>query len=168
MFVISDTHFGHARMLEFKDKDGNPVRRFESAEEMDQYMVERWNSVVGPKDRVYHLGDVAINRRCIETVGRCNGKKVLIKGNHDIFRLKDYAPFFEDIRAYKVFHPKAILSHIPIHPDSLERFALNLHGHLHLQTLDDPRYLNMCVEHWDYTPQPLETIFASYGSERGS
>lgn len=60
-FFISDTHFSHARILEFESDDGRPVRSgFSSVEEMDEAMIERWNSVVGPKDKVYHLGDVAI------------------------------------------------------------------------------------------------------------
>lgn len=164
MFVISDTHFGHKNMLNFKQPNGEPVRAFESVEEMDDYMVAQWNSVVGPKDRVYHLGDVAINRACIKTVARCNGKKILIKGNHDIFKLADYAPYFEDIRAYKVFHTQGILSHIPLHPSQLERFPVNVHGHLHCHEVGSPNYRNVCVEKVNYTPQPLELIFSSYGS----
>ncbi|MGA1873758.1 MAG: hypothetical protein ACMUHY_08805, partial [Thermoplasmatota archaeon] len=44
--------------------------------------------------------------------------KVLIKGNHDIFKLTDYTKYFRDIRGYHVMNG-LILSHIPISKDSL-------------------------------------------------
>ena len=58
IWVISDTHFNHSNILTFSDKVGNPVRAFSSVEEMNEIMIDRWNSVVKPGDKVYHLGDV--------------------------------------------------------------------------------------------------------------
>ena len=53
IWVISDTHFGHNNMLKFKDKNGDPIRpNFSSTEEMDEHMIERWNSVVKDGDIV--------------------------------------------------------------------------------------------------------------------
>src|SRR5204862_2583078 len=94
-------------------------------------------------DRVYHLGDVAIARRNLATVGRLNGKKTLVKGNHDLFRLKDYLPYFEEVHGACVF-ANLIMTHVPIHPQSLGRFGANVHGHLHdkrvLCEVPDPDY----------------------------
>lgn len=124
---------------------------------MDEELVKRWNETVKPGDKVYHLGDVAIKRKGLKILGRLNGDKVLIKGNHDIFKLNDYLPYFRDIRAYHVMD-KYILSHIPIHPQQQGRFKGNIHGHLHSNfVLDkwgnpDPFYLNICVEQTDYRP----------------
>lgn len=134
-FFVSDTHFGHAGIITFKDKDDKPLRPFSSVEEMDELMVENWNNTVSDKDRIYHLGDVVMNRRCLTILGRLNGRKILIKGNHDIFKLKDYTPYFEDIRAYRIY-PKygLICSHIPIYADQMGdkgRWKYNVHGHLH-------------------------------------
>lgn len=159
-WFISDTHFGHANILNFKNEDGSNLRSFNSCEDMDETMVRNWNAVVRPADRIYHMGDVAMNRRCLPILSRLNGKKVLIKGNHDIFPLKDYTPYFEDIRAYKVFPAHGVIvSHIPVYSGQLEsRFKLNAHGHLHGNTLPDRRYLNLCVEQTDYTPVPLHYI----------
>lgn len=168
-WFISDTHFGHENIIKFTDDKGDRIRPFNSVEEMDEKMVENWNRVVRPQDRIYHLGDVAINRRCLAILSRLNGKKVLIKGNHDIFKLKDYTEFFEDIRAYKVF-PKygVICSHIPVHPNQLEaRFKLNIHGHMHQNVIKDSRYVNICVEHTDYTPVSLEMILAAQHLQKG-
>ena len=122
-------------------------------------MVRMWNEIVAPHDRVYHLGDVVINRRCLPILDRLNGKKVLIRGNHDIFRLEDYTPYFEDIRGYKVLSKeRIIMSHIPVHPSQLERWKANVHGHLHSNVLDDPRYINVCVEQTEFKPILLDEI----------
>ena len=158
-YLISDTHFGHANIIKFTDNDGKKTRPFDSVEEMDEFMVKNWNNTVKPSDRIYHLGDVVINRKALPILDRLNGKKVLIKGNHDIFKLRDYAKYFDDVRAYKVM-PKhgIIMSHIPIHPESLSRWKLNIHGHLHTNHLADKKYLNVCVENINYTPIDLDSV----------
>lgn len=160
LFFISDTHFTHKNILSFTDSAGKIIRKFSSIEEMDELMVDNWNKVVRPQDRVYHMGDVVMNRKALPILNRLKGKKVLIKGNHDIFKLKDYTPYFEDIRAYKVFPAHHIIfSHIPIHTADLNsRFQFNGHGHLHHNVLPDSRYINLCVEHTDYKPVQLENI----------
>jgi len=159
-WVIADTHFGHAGVCKFLRADGSKLRPWDDPHDMDEELVRRWNSVVHPEDRVYLLGDVAMKRSELKTLGRLMGRKVLVKGNHDIFKLDDYRPYFDDIRAYVVGKTKDdmrfILSHIPIHPGSLgERFKVNIHGHLHANKLDDPRYVCVSVEHTDYYPVEL-------------
>ena len=156
---ISDPHFGHKNIITFRKDDGSLLRPFSSVEEMDEFMVDKWNGRVRPHDRIYVLGDVAINRKALSILDRLNGRKVLIKGNHDIFKLKEYTPYFKDIRAYKILPKHGIIcSHIPIHPESLNRWKTNLHGHLHSKTLEDTRYLNVCMEQLNYTPISLEEI----------
>jgi calcineurin-like phosphoesterase family protein len=180
-FVISDTHFGHTNSWEkFKLPNGDPLRPFTSTEEMDETMVERWNAVVRPQDTVYHLGDVVINRKSLHHVKRLNGKKRLVRGNHDIFKDADYREVgFESLYGVRVFVDKFILSHIPLHPESVtERFKVNVHGHLHanevmrtrtnmvhgymtgLVTEPDPRYLCVSVEHTDYRPLSFDEVEA--------
>lgn len=159
VFVIADTHFGHAGMCKFLRTDGTKLRPWDSPEEMDEVMVQRWNDTVKPTDKVYHLGDVAINRRALSTLARLNGDLVLVKGNHDIFPLKDYTKYFRDIRSYIVLD-RMIFSHIPIHPESKGRFRANVHGHLHASILSDAWYHCVCVEQTDYRPLALEEIQA--------
>lgn len=155
---IADTHFSHRNILSFTHDD-KPLRSFNSVEEMDEVMVERWNNVVREYDRVYHLGDVVINKKALQILDRLNGKKILIKGNHDIFKLKDYTPYFEDIRAYKVMPKHGIIcSHIPIHPECLARWKLNIHGHLHGNVMADKKYFSVCVERINYTPISFDEI----------
>lgn len=162
VWLISDTHFGHEKTCTvFKREDGSPLRPFSCAEEMDEYMIKAWNEKVKPNDKVYHLGDVVINRKFLHVLGRLNGDKVLIRGNHDIFKLEDYTQYFRDIRGYHVMNG-LILSHIPIHEQQLGRFGCNIHGHLHAnrvmkdngygKKVIDPRYHNVSVEQIDFAP----------------
>jgi hypothetical protein len=140
---------------------------------MDEAMVELWNQRVRPTDRVYHLGDVVINRRALATMRRLNGDKILIKGNHDIFKLGDYTPYFRDIRGYHVM-AGMILSHIPLHADSHGRFGVNVHGHLHDRRVllpsgeIDKRYHCVCVEQTDFAPIALEEVQQRIVAEGGS
>lgn len=185
-WVISDTHFSHTNSWQkFKRDDGSPLRPFTSTEEMDETIVERWNAVVKPGDHVYHLGDVSISKKGLQFVNRLNGRKRLIRGNHDIYSDNLYREVgFEKIYGVRVFVDKFILSHIPLHPDCItNRFKVNVHGHTHanevtrevrLSDIDewfdpdkmtdrkiiqpDPRYLSVSVEHTNYMPLSFEEV----------
>lgn len=130
-------------------------------------MVENWNKVVRPVDKIYHLGDVVINRKSLPILGRLNGKKRLVRGNHDIFKTADYLPYFDEIYGIRVFSDLGVvLTHVPIHPESLERWKYNIHGHLHANKVPDPknrfrpdpRYICVSVEQINYTPVELESL----------
>lgn len=159
IFFISDMHFGHNNMYKFTNADGSRVRPWaENADEGDKIMIKNWNSVVGENDKVYVVGDVAIPRKSIHIMGALKGKKCLIKGNHDIFKLDDYTPYFYDIRgSHKI--DKYVITHIPIHPDSLARWCDgNIHGHVHNNSLKDKRYINVSVEVINQTPISFEEL----------
>jgi calcineurin-like phosphoesterase family protein len=162
LFLISDTHFGHAKFLTFVKDDGSLIREFSSVEEMDETMVANWNKVVNKNDQVYHLGDVSIARKDLKILERLNGKKVLIRGNHDIFKITDYLPYFKDIRGSHKLDKTFILSHYPLHTSTIPDGILNFHGHIHYRKvmLDDrnidPKFYNLCVEHHNYSPIPFE------------
>jgi calcineurin-like phosphoesterase family protein len=178
VFLVSDTHFGHAGVCRFMRNDGvTKLRPWDNPEEMDEEMIKRWNERVRPNDKVYHLGDVVINRRALATLGRLNGDKVLIRGNHDIFRDDEYRKYFRELRAYHVMNGM-ILSHIPIHEASLGRFGTNIHGHLHANRVLksnmfgvdvlDVRYHCVCVEQTDFTPILFEEVIKRIQDEGGS
>lgn len=166
-WVAADHHFGHANIINFKRDDGTPLRPFNSIEEHDETIVQRHNAIVADQDRVYLLGDVCISRRHRSILHRLKGRLVLVKGNHDIFKISDYLPFVDDIRSYVVQKDgdgnKVILSHIPIHPDSVGRFGTNIHGHLHYQSVGDPRYVCVSLEHIDYAPIEIHTALKLRG-----
>ena len=176
VFLVSDTHFGHTGVCRFTHNDtGKKIRPWDNPDEMDEEMVKRWNETVKPTDKVYHLGDVVINRKALGTLRRLNGDKVLIRGNHDIFRDDEYRQYFRELRAYHVMNGM-ILSHIPIHPESLGRFGTNIHGHLHtnrvmytdeygVQRLDT-RYHSVCVEQIDFRPILFEDVLKKIEAEK--
>ena len=179
VFLISDTHFGHAGVCRFVRSDGvTKLRPWDNPDEMDEFMVEAWNERVRPTDKVYHLGDVVINRKSLGIMRRLNGDKVLIRGNHDIFRDTDYREHFRELRAYHVMNGM-ILSHIPIHSESLGRFGVNIHGHLHanrvmlpgfngkITDIVDVRYHCVCVEQTDFAPILFEDVVKRIKDEGG-
>jgi calcineurin-like phosphoesterase family protein len=157
IFIISDTHFGHANILNFKNYDGSKVRDFKDVVHMNEYMIERWNSVVRTCDKVYHLGDVVMARQDLDILARCNGHKRLVRGNHDCENTGAYLKYFDEVYGSRVLD-KMILTHIPIHPMSLGRFLGNIHGHIHGAPVFGPQYFNASVEAIDYTPISLEDI----------
>jgi calcineurin-like phosphoesterase family protein len=185
-FLVSDTHFGHAGVCRFTHPDDPEVklRPWSDPDEMDEEMVRRWNERVRPTDKVYHLGDVVINRRALRTLHRLNGDKVLIRGNHDIFPDEEYRTYFRELRAYHVLNGM-ILSHIPVHEASLGRFGVNIHGHLHASRVKrargvdartgavlygtdiDPRFHCVCVEQTDFAPILLDDVYKRIQAEGG-
>ena len=178
-FVVSDTHFTQTSMYRFTDACGNRIRPWaETAEEADALMIEAWNATVRPNDKVYHLGDVSKTRSGLKILGQLNGTKILIRGNHDIFKLQDFAEHFKDVRGtHKI--GRLILSHYPIHPDSIPHWAHgNIHGHIHEKRVlrrswlgrraIDPRYLNVCVEAIGLAPAPIEEIEARLIAQRAT
>ena len=178
VFLVSDTHFGHAGVCKFLRDDGiTKLRPWDDPDEMDEEMVRRWNETVRPNDKVYHLGDVVINRKALKTLHRLNGDKVLIRGNHDIFRDEEYRQHFRELRAYHVMNGM-IMSHIPIHEESLGRFGVNIHGHLHANRVQvrgfngkpmgiDNRYYCVCVEQTDFRPILFEDVIKRIKEEGG-
>ena len=165
--ICADQHFGHRGITQFLKKDGTKVRPWDTPEEMDEALVANWNNVVRPNDKVYILGDVVINRKALALLSRLNGsgRFVLIRGNHDIFKMEDYTPYFRDLRAYHVMgKDKVIMSHIPVHTNQLERWRYNIHGHTHTNNVllpddtIDERYICVCMEQIDYTPIPYDEI----------
>lgn len=162
IWVISDTHFGHSNILRFTDDKGELIRgkRFKNITEHDNYMINQWHDLIKPEDHVYHLGDVVMARPFLPLLKNLPGHKRLVRGNHDIFKTKEYIDVgFSEIYGVRVFAPnKLVLSHIPIHPGSLKEGWTNIHGHTHSNVVrlhngePDLRYQCVSVEHTNYSP----------------
>jgi len=87
IFFASDHHFHHKNILTFKDSDDNLIREFDDVDHMNEHMIYCHNRVVRPADKVYFVGDVCMSRNAkgLEILGRLNGEKILVKGNHDMW-----------------------------------------------------------------------------------
>lgn len=169
-WLVSDTHFHHENILGFKDSlTGLPVRPgFASVDEMDEFMVEKWNSVVSAGDKVYHLGDVFMGdkEKFKKLWPKLNGSKNLIVGNHDDIRYLVSGGFFKSVYLERKFKDmKLHLSHIPLHQTQHEtgapgsgNFMVNVHGHIHQNPSPEGRYINVSVEAINYTPVDIEEI----------
>lgn len=167
IWVISDTHFNHQNILTFKDSDGNPVRPFSSVEEMNETMIDRWNAVVKPSDKVYHLGDVFFGSKdWIEANwSRLNGRKRLIVGNHDNIPYIVQQRMFEKVEMWRMFPEFNLLfTHVPVSTSTLgeRRFKgipmTNVHGHIHSNPSPEGTYRCVCVEQIDYRPINIDEL----------
>lgn len=160
IFVTSDLHLGHKNIITYCRK------QFETLEEHNETIIDNWNNMVGPKDTVLVLGDVVFGQHNDFYMERLKGYKRLIGGNHDQGILKRHAKYFDTIHGVYE-RSRCVLTHIPVHPSQFYRYRANIHGHLHdkqIYTTDsyrvfpDPRYVNVCLEHWDMKPVPFDTI----------
>lgn len=153
VFFISDLHLGDNNIL----NHAQGHRYGETTDEHDHWLVTQWNSVVtAKKDVVYVLGDVCFDLEKLKLIDQMKGNKVLLMGNHDRYPLEEYQKYFYKIiffQKYKGFW----LSHCPIHPEEL-RGKNNIHGHVHLKTIQDTRYINVCVEALNGTPIEFNKI----------
>lgn len=154
-YFISDTHFWHAALNTKMDQRG-----FESVEQMNDYMVEKWNQKVRKNDEVVILGDFCWGdaKQTQEILSRLNGKLYLIVGNHDRFLkdknfdasrfiwVKEYAELSDNKR-------KVVLSHYPMtcyngqyrrDKDGNPKTFM-LHGHIH--NTQDQKFLDAFSEY---------------------
>lgn len=160
-FAISDTHFLHANILKFVNDAGKRIRPFNSLEEMHETIIENWNSVVKPNDFVYHLGDVTFQYNGLfnNIMYRLNGSKRLVVGNHDRLKNPTLLQHFDKVELWKGFKEfNFTMTHIPLMLTSLRDGDFNVHGHTHQNKMNDPHYINVCVETRNYTPVSFDTI----------
>ena len=159
IFIVSDTHFGHSNILKFTGSDGVLIRpQFPNVEDMDEQMVDRWNSVVSDQDIVYHLGDVYFDdgHRVLK---RLRGRKRLILGNHDNGKSSYLQNSFEKILMWRMFTEfNCVLTHVPIHESGMYKVQYNLHGHIHQNPSPTDRHINCSVEVQNYTPRCIEEL----------
>ena len=133
IFMIADTHFGDENIIKF---EGRP---FKSVKEMNQTMIENWNSVVSDEDTVFVLGDFISDASCLPIIDNLKGHIKLILGNHDIPFVKDLKNKGIEIYEYPiVLNNFWILSHEPMYVSENSPYA-NIFGHIH----NNPMYLTV-------------------------
>ena len=171
IFVISDTHFNHDKVLTFRGLDGEVIRPgFRDVHDMNEVIINNWNHIVKPNDVIYHLGDVAfaIKQRdsLAKIMPRLMGRKRLILGNHD-YEAKDYYPYFEKVMSWRqfgtdMFKRPVVLTHFPLHESSFAYReggnGINVHGHIHEKDAPTINHRNVSVEQTGYKPVAIEEL----------
>lgn len=169
-FYIADTHFFHKNII----KHGDRPFDVDDITKMNDYMIEKWNAVVAPEDTVIHIGDFAFGNKMIQQQMflKLNGKKILVRGNHDGAKRWMLDVGFDEVVDY-IHRDGLLIIHDPYHireiterkgvytlAERYEECEYLLHGHVHqkIVTHDFDKAINCCVEHHDYTPQTLEQL----------
>ena len=157
-FFTSDTHFGHESIIPWCRQ------QFANVEDMDESLIQCWNTQVGPHDRVYHLGDFAWTaKRAKEIRPRLNGNIRLIVGNHDDIPSLCAAGLFQRVHYWRNFKEYGDLaftaSHQPQETHQLRHGVFSVHGHEHEKGSPNPTHqLNVCVENWHWQPVHVDVI----------
>jgi len=144
---------------------------------MNEALVANWNKVVGPEDTVYYLGDFSFGNRdkTIWILNRLNGKKILIRGNHDRSIAACLEMGFAEVYNSLVLKFDGyilFLRHIP--PQSLDiskrtykkefqdkepaYYDFFLCGHVHERFRNQGKVINVGVDAWNYTPKTLKEL----------
>jgi calcineurin-like phosphoesterase family protein len=133
IFHVSDTHFGHRRILDYCPKSRGWLGDIETH---DEYLIQAWNERVRPGDLVYHHGDVAFCKNAEDFLRRLHGQKHLIIGNHDrgMSHVKAAGLWrsVRDLRLVRQDKQAFVLCHFPLLVwEEKQRGAIMLHGHCH-------------------------------------
>lgn len=147
-YYTADTHFGKPRASRFRTE-------FLDKEEHDSIIMDNLLSVSGKRNWLHLLGDTFFEKeefKKLDTLAGAFQKIIIVGGNHCHEDLATYAARFNNVRFVGCFLNHGVwYTHIPVHADNL-RGRLNVHGHIHNNTVDDPRYLCVSLEQTDYRP----------------
>ena len=150
-YYISDIHIGHKNVLSCEGSSNFDGRSFKTFDEMNETILNNWNSVVSNGDHVYLLGDTLWKEtdENIALISQFKGNLHAIKGNHDRFSDARYRRLFCEICDYKEVSDNVkgknynvVLSHFPImfwnkmrqfnrDGNPQKTFNIHLYGHLH-------------------------------------
>ena len=179
-WFTSDWHLGHKRIIDLS------YRPFDTVEDMNESLIRNFNEMVSDDDHTFFLGDMCMGgySLTLPLIGRLNGTKTLIVGNHDkpftvksserlMEVLEEYHRYFDDVRFGPVVFEGFMLSHFPYHDDYQGReYPLPsdhgitiIHGHTHeghvvSRSESGTLQVHVGVDAWGYRPVHFETIEA--------
>lgn len=166
----SDLHFGHDREFIWGP------RGFKNVQSHDQAIIENWNEVVSPQDDCYILGDIMLGAdheyglNCLKSL---NGRKYLIRGNHDTDRRWAEYETLDDVECLGWSDVREIngynfyLCHYPTETSTLKNNAplrhhlICLSGHTHSKDKfyqDKPYIYNVALDAQRCCPVSIEQI----------
>ena len=85
-------------------------------------------------------------------------------GNHDDSNIVQYFDKVYGVNEVKVCAKKyhVVMTHIPMIESELYRWDFNMHGHLHENKINNARYINVCAEHMNFTPQAIDDVVETH------
>lgn len=163
IFFTSDQHFSHANVIKYCN------RPYASADEMDEALINNYNSVVDANDKVWFIGDVFFcdAGRAKEILNCLKGRKHLILGNHDkmLRNQKPVQQMFEqvypDLHEESIDGIKVVMCHYPLLTWNKAHYgSFMLHGHAHGNTKYPfkGRIMDVGVDANDYRPIDWDAI----------
>lgn len=153
VWFSSDLHLGHANIGKFRNNVADTQANTD-------WIVRWWKENIKKRDTVILLGDTAFTEDAIDVLATLPGNKVQMGGNHDDLPYQSYARAFNKIRGCQKYRKLGWLSHFPLHPDEL-RGQFSIHGHVHYETINDWRYINICCDNlFESTGKPFISLDA--------
>jgi calcineurin-like phosphoesterase family protein len=192
VYFTSDTHFGHVNVIDYCHRpftvsigecalcNGSGYRttfsrvqgemiipcKHPDVEKMDETIIKNWNERVGPKDRVYHLGDFAMpgNVKHIRSYReRLNGGIVLVLGNHDRRKPAQYQDLGFEVLKSCLVGQLQMMHHPPTYVEAKD--GVTLCGHVHdmwaektFVTRPAVRIVNVGVDVRGFRPVTIEEL----------
>lgn len=145
---IGDLHFSHLNMA--------IKRGFKDEKEHDEFIIDKWNSVVNKNDTTWILGDLTMEKKTpYHLIDRLKGIKKVVLGNHD-HHSKDLLSHVNSVFG-SIKYEGFIITHIPIHESEIGRFRGNIHAHTHENSIGG-KYICCSCEQINYTPKTLEEL----------
>jgi len=170
---IADAHLAHGGVR----SDGSPRgilaarKQFKTEAEHDSEIIANIDAVANPTDTLVLAGDIVIGTAGYELIKNLQCRnKILVAGNHDGERARIEHYVYQQIRGAYEFKYQGlwfVVTHIPVHPSQLDRWDVNVHGHLHEDEIDDCRYICISAEQTDYQPVTKEWIYQRYLAKGG-
>ncbi len=151
IYFIADLHLFHKNIIQIEN------RPFNSLYDMHNVIIKNWNKKINKFDKVYILGDLTFGNQqdSLKVIEQLNGRKYLIKGNHD----KKPNNWYRDVGIYNVSESPILLNNYFIcshEPMLYIKYPfINIHGHVH----NSPNFNtftnnSMCVsmDRWNFEP----------------
>lgn len=169
IYITSDSHFSHKNLCRgtctWTDKSG--CRDFDTIEQMDNWVIDKINSKVGPKDVLWHLGDVIFGQKTnlYGFMGRLKCKEIhLLRGNHEQYlesqpELRNCFASIGDYKEFYYYKTLFCLFHYPLQVwNEHHRGSIMLHGHCHQSLPVSSRRIFDCgIDHPD-SPFSLDEL----------
>jgi len=154
IWFTADSHYGHFNILKYAN------RPFHSIEEMDNSLINNWNSVVQPEDTVYDLGDFCLGNPA-KYIQRLYGNIIRIKGSHDKDIQQPYVIVIKPNGLLDEYGNQRtiVLCHYAMRSWPLSHYASwHLFGHHHGKLEPYGLSFDVGVDCWNYYPISLKQI----------